>query len=79
MIACVDEALRAKGPFVASFEQKGVDSLVIIGLGGTAPEGVIQVLFDSNSGAGGGRVSAPRECNAPKLTVAGEAVQVICQ
>jgi hypothetical protein len=79
VIACVDEALRAKSPFVASFEQKGIDSIVVIGLGGTAPEGVVQVLFDSNSGAGSGRVSAPRECNGPKLTVAGEAVQVTCQ
>jgi hypothetical protein len=76
-ITCVEEAVRAKAPFIASFEQKGVDSIVIIGLGGTAPDGVVQVLFDSRSGSDG-RVSAPRDCAVPKLSVASGSVQVAC-
>ena len=78
-VACVEQSLRAKTPFVASFEQKGVDSVVVIGLGGTAPDSVVQVLFDSNPGGNTGRVSAPRDCNDPKLTVAGASVQVVCK
>jgi hypothetical protein len=78
VISCVEGSLRAKSPFIASFEQKGIDSVVIIGLGGTGPDGVIQVLFDGNSGGGPARVSAPRDCPAPKFTVAGASVQVMC-
>jgi hypothetical protein len=80
-VTCVEEAMKTKAPFFASFEQKGIDSQVVIGLGGTAPE-VVQVLFDSNSGAGARgnpRVSAPRDCAEPKLTVASGAVQVVCK
>jgi hypothetical protein len=79
VIACVEEALRARAPFLASFEQKGIDSAVIIGLGGTAPDAVVQVVFDSKSGGGGGeRTSAPRDCVAPTLTALVASVQVAC-
>ncbi|HEX4998513.1 MAG TPA: hypothetical protein VFY29_09810, partial [Terriglobia bacterium] len=79
-VACVEQSLRVKTPFVASFEQKGIDSTVVIGLGGTAPDSVVQVLFDSNPGGGtAGRVSAPRDCADPKITVAGASVQVTCK
>ncbi|HEX4999868.1 MAG TPA: hypothetical protein VFY29_16730 [Terriglobia bacterium] len=78
-VSCIEEAVRGKTPFIASFEQKGVDSQVIMGLGGTAPDSVVQMLFDSSSAGSNARVSAPRDCPDPKLTIAAGAVQVACQ
>jgi hypothetical protein len=79
-VSCVEDALRAKAPFIASFEQRGIDSQIVIGLAGTAPD-VVQFLFESNPSGSlfqSSRVSAPRDCANPKLTVTSGSVQVVC-
>jgi hypothetical protein len=77
--ACVDEAVRAKAPFIASFDQPGNAPQTVLGLGGTAPDGVVQVQFEGNGGAGGQRVSAGRDCHEPKIETAAGRVQVTCK
>jgi hypothetical protein len=78
VVTCVEQALSAKTPFIASFEQKGASQT--IGLGGTAPDGVVQVQFDGASGStNSARVSSPRDCRNPRLTAVSGAVQVACQ
>jgi hypothetical protein len=79
--ACVEEAVRAKTPFVASFEQPGSSPQIVLGLGGTAPDSVVQVQFDGapSSGPGNARVTAPRDCREPKVEFAAGLVQVACK
>jgi hypothetical protein len=81
VVPCIEEALKAKSPFIASFEQAAGGAQTVIGLGGTAPDGVVQVTFDGPAaGATGARVSAAKDCKEPKLTIAAAgSVQVACQ
>jgi hypothetical protein len=77
VVSCVEAALGARAPFIASFEMKGIDSQIVTGLAGTPPD-VVQVLFVQSSAGGAPKVSAPNDCPNPKLTVVSGSVQIAC-
>ena len=82
VVSCTERALTGRSPFIASFEQQGIDSDVVLGLASSAPGEVVIVTWDGDPSGGmkvGAEILGVRTCREPHFTPGAWFVRVECQ
>jgi hypothetical protein len=83
VVDCVENAIRSNAPVIASFQQRGSDSILVQGFATRSPGRFVTVNYDSygmvtDPNGKGSVVSEPRDCVDPKITANDRRATVVC-